>query len=151
MIHVLCGSMCFFKGIFFRFQGLSDGWALWSIPFWPVLRCFKGNRSLAEVAELSHSCCTRRREIAWRRTCESSWSRGRGETAVLGWGGEFCAKLRGECEGITSKAAVKILNRCTVYGVKHEHLVLVVFCLCWCSDCESSCIFQLGDQERTAS
>jgi len=70
---------------------------------------------------------------------------------VLGWGGEFCAKLRGECEGITSKAAVKILNRCTVYGVKHEHLVLVVFCLCWCSDCESSCIFQLGDQERTAS
>ena len=39
-------------------------------------------------------------------------------------GGEFCGKPRGECEGITSKAAVKILNRCTVYGVKHEHLVL---------------------------
>ena len=31
-----------------------------------------------------------------------------GETSVLGWGGEFRAKLRGECEGTTSKAAVRL-------------------------------------------
>ena len=30
---------------------------------------------------------------------------GGGETAVLGWGGEFGAKPKGECECITSKMA----------------------------------------------